>query len=248
MVGYEDAILDCLAVGDHAVTLDDLEILCAQRRQERLDKGAFNAALASLITANEVRRQGNSIKRVQPDVAEIELEAPLLAFLKDKAAQYFKIRQTQFVVENTARGGAYGGGRWSRPDFTLAAIRSWRFDPRRQLDLMTFELKNRAGTNVLAVHEALAHSRFAHFPYLVCPRALRDDERHRIRQECAEHGVGLVTFDLSFPAGRLQVGNYTFELEAVRHSPDAERVEQYLLERLSSEGQAQLEKIAKGDG
>jgi hypothetical protein len=246
MVGYEDAILDCLTVGDQAVPLDALEILCAQRRQERLDKEAFNAALASLVAAYEVRRQGTSIKRVQPDVAEIELEAPLLDFLKIEAVKYLKLDPSQCVVENTARGGAYGGGRWSRPDFTLAAIRSWRFDPRRQLDLMTFELKNRAGTNVLAVHEALAHSRFAHFPYLVCPRALREDDRHRIRQECAEHGVGLVTFELSFPGGRRQVANYTFELEAVRHTPDAERVEQYLSERLSSEGQAHLEKVAKG--
>ena len=55
------------------------------------------------------------------------------------------------------------------PDFTLAVIKSWRFDPRRSLEVYSIEVKRRSGTSVASVYEAVAHGRFAHHPYLVCP-------------------------------------------------------------------------------
>ena len=44
-------------------------------------------------------------------------------------------------------------GRYSRPDITLAAIRAWKYDPKRTLEVYSFEVKNRKGSNVPAVYE-----------------------------------------------------------------------------------------------
>ncbi|KAF0176517.1 MAG: hypothetical protein FD124_2480 [Alphaproteobacteria bacterium] len=246
MGGYEDAILQCLAVGDRKVALDELEIQCARLTGAALDLPAFGAAISELVATGDLKREGQAVRRVEPDAAEVELEAHLVRHLESDFTSGLGVTNDDRVVENTARGGTVGSGRWSRPDATLAVVRSWRFDPRRQLDVFSFELKNRAGSNILAVHEALAHARFAHFPYLVCPRPSRTEHGHRVRQECAEHGVGLIHFSIHYRAGTLSVDGWAHDLEAVRHNPDPSRVDQYLSERLTLRAQDKLEQLARG--
>ena len=64
MGGYEGAILECLAIGDLAMPIADLQTRCAQHMQQRLDIDAFTTALQALVTANEIRIQGQKVLRI----------------------------------------------------------------------------------------------------------------------------------------------------------------------------------------
>ncbi len=130
------------------------------------------------------------------------------------------VASREFVFQKTATGGLLGDGRLSRPDFTLAAIRSWRFDPQRTLEVYSFEVKNRAGASVSAVYEAVAHGRFAHHPYLVCPRSRFDPAfNSEIFDACVREGIGLITFDIVVPIGRsFEVGAIQVVRQAARRS------------------------------
>ena len=58
-------------------------------------------------------------------------------------------------------------GRWARPDFILVSAMRFNLMPGAQLDVHSFEFKTESGASVLAVHEALAQTRFTHFGHLV---------------------------------------------------------------------------------
>ena len=83
-----------------------------------------------------------------------------LSLFYDPPPQGFNI-----VVQNTARIGS-GSGRWTRPDLCAACISRYHYSPTTHFDLFSFELKMPTGCNMLAVHEALAHSATVHF--LIC--------------------------------------------------------------------------------
>src|ERR1035441_1190120 len=61
---------------------------------------------------------------------------------------------------------AVQGGRWTRPDLTLIAVRTYSFTPGKRLEVITFEVKPNLDTALEGVFEALAHSVFAHRSYL----------------------------------------------------------------------------------
>jgi hypothetical protein len=92
---------------------------------------------------------------------------------------------------------------FSRPDFTVATARQLTYDPLSHLDAITFELKNVTGATLMAVHEALAYTRFSHHSYLVCPRSqVRPGRRTELQEECARHGVGLIMSGLLRDEGK----------------------------------------------
>jgi hypothetical protein len=71
----------------------------------------------------------------------------------------------------------------------------FKFLPGAQVDLHSFELKTEAGGSVLAIHEALAQTRFTHFGHFVWhlpvgskAESMLDD----IVTHCEEHGIGLI--------------------------------------------------------
>jgi hypothetical protein len=83
------------------------------------------------------------------------------------------------------------------PDFTLAVIKSWRFDPGSSLEVYSFEVKRRGGTSLTSVYEAVAHGRFVHHPYLACPRSRLDAKQNAdLQTACVREGVGLILFDI----------------------------------------------------
>jgi hypothetical protein len=178
------------------------------------------------------------------DFAERLLEDSAEKYLwSEEAFAVLRIERRHSVFQKTTVGGGAGTGLWSRPDFTLATIRRRKFDPLRYLDVYSFELKNLIGAHVVAVHEALAHTRFAHFAYLLCPRSrLRPAETHKIKQACAEHGVGLITFRM-VARNPPTITDFVVDLFAVRRSPDPENVEQHLEHRLSEENKRALQAL-----
>lgn len=199
-----------------------------------------------LVAAGELQKTNDCIKRVEWDAPErcfypgLEVKLTASEFLRK-----LDIESRATVFHETASGGAIGTGQFSRPDFTLATVRRFRFDPIKHLDVVTFEVKNRAGTSLLAVHEALAHSRFAHYSFVVIPRSnLLPKSVEGMRDSCAEHGLGLITFSIQSIEPSVKLGDLNLELAPVRKSPDPMRVERFLENRLPPHKQAALELLA----
>jgi hypothetical protein len=209
------------------------------------------AALTELGESELIAHDNNIYRLTEPDRPELELYAPLEAGFLANGGVLTRLRLTrhQWVFQRTAAGGIRGAGRLSMPDFTLAAIKSWRFDPRRSLEVYSFEVKRRAGTSIASVYEAVAHGRFAHHPYLVCPRSnLEPSFNSELRDACVREEVGLILFDIvaeppdSFRLERIEVVE-----EAVRRTPDPQIIEEHLSNRLSVENCQELERMARGN-
>ena len=219
-----------------------------------LDRVVSEAEIVNVLkelAENELIEQERGIYRLsEPDRPELDLYEPLEAgFHANGIWSRLGIDRHQWVFQKTAAGGIRGAGRLSMPDFTLAAIKSWRFDPRRSLEIYSFEVKRRASASVASVYEAVAHGRFAHHPYLVCPRSNLDQLLNsELKDACLREGVGLILFDIVVePPGRFSLKRIELIEEAVRRSPDPQMIEEHLSKRLSTTNCQRLERMARGD-
>ena len=206
----------------------------------------------TLLSEHELIEQENGIYRLsEPDRPELELYAPLESgFLAaGSILNRLGIDRHHWVFQRTAAGGPRGAGRLSMPDFTLAVIKSWRFDPRRSLEVYSFEVKRRSGTSVASVYEAVAHGRFAHHPYLVCPRStLEPAFNTELKNACVREEVGLILFDIVVvPPDQFRLERIELVQEAVRRSPDPQVIEEHLSNRMSADNCQKLERLARGD-
>ena len=76
-------------------------------------------------------------------------------------------RMDNFLVECTAGQGARKtGGRWSRPDYTVVAVKAYEILPAKYLDVITLEVKPSGMWDIAGVYEAAAHSRAATASFL----------------------------------------------------------------------------------
>ena len=120
-----------------------------------------------------------------------------------------------------------------------------KYDPLRHLDLVTFELKNLAGTNLVAVYEALAHTRFAHYSYLVCPRSrCRPAQNQEIHDACATHKLGLIFFEIPTQIFPPRTENFEIVLMPDRRTPDPFIVEEFIDARMTEENKEKLQELA----
>ncbi|MCI4662795.1 MAG: hypothetical protein MRY63_13360 [Neomegalonema sp.] len=231
---------------DESMSFQQLHHACAAQARMAIGEQQMRAAIRMRIRQQHLLENGQTYRRTQPDSSEQSLEAPTLEWLANEEAQAaLNYDPDASVLQRTAQGGTSGTGRWSRPDFLLATIRRRRFDPWRHLDVISFELKNRAGTDLMAVHEALAHARFAHYAYVVCPRdKLTKRNNEALADECARHRIGLIQFNLTVPQTGPALRNWALVQRAERHDPDPDIVERFLGDRLSEEKQVRLEQIA----
>lgn len=199
------------------------------------------------------RGRGGSVHRVTPEVkpepdataaapiirqAEATLYDPFQNAIRSGYAPANRIKR--FILETTAaQGRRMTGGKWTRPDVTLIAVRTYSFTPGKRLEIITFEVKPSLDTALEGVFEALAHSAFAHRSFLAVNipdyedlDELPDD---RIMQECNRLGIGYVVF--SDPA------DYdTFDIlsSARLNEPDPYEVDNFVNTQISPAGQEEL--------
>lgn len=134
------------------------------------------------------------------------------------------------VVENTARTHA-GNGRWTRPDLSMACVSRYRFQAVPQFDLYSFELKMPAGCNMLAVHEALAHTAAAHFAYLGLYLPNGSAERSNLPsmlEQAQRHGVGVIRFQ-----DPMDISSFDRLLEARRCDTAPAHIDGFIEDRFS---------------
>jgi hypothetical protein len=129
--------------------------------------------------------------------AEAKLMAPLKAYLEGPFRAWLDLpKGAACIVQDTSTMGPHKG-MWARPDFILVSAMRFKLLPGAQVDLHSFELKTEAGGGVLAIHEALAQTRFTHFGHFVwhLPIGCKAESKLAdIITHCEEHGIGLIRF------------------------------------------------------
>jgi hypothetical protein len=147
------------------------------------------------------------------------------------------------LVQDTSAKGP-SKGLWARPDFILISAMRFKFMPGAQVDVHGFELKTEAGGSVLAVHEALAQTRFTHFGHLVwhLPEGSKSEARlAEIEDHCSEHGIGLIRMrDPTTKEG------CEILVDPVRKSTLTLTIEGFLETRLSAEQKNILARAVRG--
>lgn len=126
--------------------------------------------------------------------SERSLMDPLGAALRAQFRQWLDL-PPKGTVEVADIAQARSRGQWANPDYVVVSVCPLSVLAGAQIDVHVFELKNEAGGRIQAVHEALAHGRFAHFAHLVwyLPHgSRREAELDQITSHCRLHGVGLI--------------------------------------------------------
>lgn len=136
---------------------------------------------------------------VQKIHREEDLYGPISETLNKEWAR--EKRFERWLVQVTARQGRRDtGGRWSRPDLTVATQSTYPYVPGRHFDVITFEVKPKDGIDVTAVYEALAHLRAATKAYVLLhvpddSAADLADTLIEIYSEAKRHNVGVITMN-----------------------------------------------------
>ena len=183
----------------------------ALRRKLQWDEQLYSHIRNRLLEAGVVgqgRGRGGSVYRLvtpslptqslagataPPRVTESALYVPIIATIRSCWIPDHKIQD--YVVDCTAQQGRRDtGGKWTRPDITLASYNSYKYVPGKQMELNTFEVKTSDSLDVTAVYEALAHRRAAHYSCVLAH--VPDSERfalepllNRLCSDAEDHGV-----------------------------------------------------------
>jgi hypothetical protein len=151
---------------------------------------------------------------------------------------------SQFVLERTAsQGRKKTGGKWTRPDFALIALKSFAYIPGKVLELITFEVKPENDYRIEGVFETAAQSRFSTKSYLLIhlPDGAPDKEEFkRVERECERFGLGLIMFK-----DPQDWSTYSTLQEAERRNPDPADVNSFITSQLSKDNQNHIQLMVK---
>lgn len=223
----------------------------AREAQEAVPQKLFEAAVSQLEAQQLLARKGRDRLALQePDCPEQDLYAAVERYLQSpdlvEALGLQADRTVLHLSANAARHTAHG--QWSIPDFVMASVRTYVIPEFRYLEALSFEVKNREGTNLAAAYEAHAHARFVQRPFVVCPRPLRPVAQYRrsIQAEYATIGIGLIHFDLRLGVdGAPDVGGFEVVTQPVRREPDPRETQVFLDARLPAEKMQRLRTLAQ---
>lgn len=166
------------------------------------------------------------------EILESELYEPFRSYLFSTFQVFLKSNTGHdfFHAKIVADANGANAGRWMTPD--LISISVWRPSilPNSTLTVRSFELKRASQCDITSVHQALAHSRFADFVYLVAPL---DDarcppaKRREIEKQCLMNGVGLFWI-----RDQEDVESYYQPVRPIRKSPNPLSVDEFLENKL----------------
>ncbi|MFN8372754.1 MAG: hypothetical protein U0694_07740 [Anaerolineae bacterium] len=210
-------------------------------RQDRYSSVKESLLAKGLI--ERTRGQGGGVKKTeQIEPKEVKLkeiqsyEAVSKQLLQMWITRY-DFNPNNIVMEITAKQGRRStGGKWSRPDITLITYKNYDFLPSPTLEVISFEIKTDVSQmDISAVHEALAQSRFVNKSYIIFVLTRNGQENivdltNDITEEAAKYDVGFIIVD--------DINDYTtwkIELDAYRHDPDPELINNFISIQLSQE-------------
>lgn len=152
---------------------------------------------------------------------------------------------TMSWVEKTAHQGRKPtGGKWTRPDFAIVAVNTYRYFPGKFLEVISFEVKPDLQEALAGVFECAAHSVYANRSFLavyVPNEADKESEEYaRIERECERFGLGLVIFNE--PAEK---DSYEVTVDAAHRTPDPVEVDKFIASQLTQKTQELILKHSK---
>lgn len=164
--------------------------------------------------------------------------------IKSRWAQDYRLDSVMVEV-TAAQGARQTGGKWTRPDITVASYKTFSYIPGRHFDVITFEIKPTETLDVTVVYEALGHRRAATKAYALLhipdnSRAELQALLDEISLEAKRFGIGIII--------AAEPSNYdTWEeiVEAVRYEPDPERLNEFLAQQVSQGFREQIMKWFK---
>jgi hypothetical protein len=235
-----------------------MRVLLSRELEVRIDQGPYFDACDLLAREGKIGRlRGQSgqiflsaqipsppVSAATATWSEVRLMPPVRTYLEGAFRRGLDLPDdaTTIVLDTSALGPSKG--RWARPDFIL--VSAMRFDllPGAEVDVHSFELKTEAGGSVLAVHEALAQTRFTHFGHLVwhLPEKSKSEARlPEVEGQCEEHGIGLIRIrDPDDPDG------FEILVDPVRKTTAPTATEAFLDLRLSHEQKQRLRAVVRG--
>lgn len=171
---------------------------------------------------------------------ELDLYEPL----HDTLTSYWvkEVGIKYFVSSITAQQGRrFTGGKWTRPDISLVAVRVYPFIPGRSVEVITFEVKPKDYFGVDGAYEAAAFTAFAQRSYLavhISEEPEDNSDYDRLRQECERFGIGLITFTDPADAATLE------EVVSPRlHSPEPAETSRFINRQIPAEQKQELHEL-----
>lgn len=154
------------------------------------------------------------------------------------------------LIETTAaKGKAATGGKWSRPDVSVLAMKAFPYLPSRIFDIITFEIKPAGQTSVEGVFEALSHQQFAnrsyvifHVPDSTIAESFTERQPHaeRILSTALKHGIGVIVAQ-----NIADWDTWNELLPAARNQPDPEQANRFIATCFSERTREQVIKWHK---
>ena len=155
------------------------------------------------------------------------------------------VNLTWFKVEKTAhQGKKKTGGKWTRPDFAIVAVNTYRYFPCKFLEVISFEVKPGVEDALAGVFECAAHSVYANRSYLAVfledEADAESEEFARVERECERFGLGLVSFN-----DPKDTETYEVVVDASRRTPDPAEVDKFIASQLKDNTQELIAKQIK---
>jgi hypothetical protein len=255
MPDLEERVLAFIAQNQRGIEADAVRSALAQETGVTLTQDDFDQLVLRLnqlgrVAEDRITSPNRRILRIRTSVEwrlptelrnERDLEPHVEGFLWRRFPERFldfDLRNYSLIVQNTAHGGI-PAGLWTRPDLAAAVVTRYTYAPVPQLDLYGFELKMAAGCTVYAVHEALAHTTFVNFAYLVIflpdPTHSERENLRRMMEQAQKHGVGIVIVK-----DPVNDESYDVVLAAQRQSPKRKRIDDFISQRFDRANQLAL--------
>ena len=260
----QDTILALLPEDGTPVLNRVMRVMLARKLERAMDEDTFFAARDALMAQGAIGRlrgQGGQLFLTKPEPpsadtgtppqtdgwSEAKLMEPLRAFLEGPFRKSLDLPDSgACIVQDTSVMGPHKG-KWARPDFILVSAMRFRLMPGAQVDLHSFELKTETGGNVLAIHEALAQTRFTHFGHFVwhLPVGSKAEPMlEDITTHCEEHGIGLIR--LKDPKRPTEEDGCEVLVDPRRKPTLGSVVDGFLESRLSGEQKERLMQAVRG--
>lgn len=211
----------------------------------------------ALIADGKIRRGGGNGGAIYlANVTALQPATPSGEKYKNESDLYSPVHNTileswvkdygieDFVSQVTAQQGSRNtGGKWTRPDISLFAVRVYPFIPGKSIELITFEIKPLYAFGVEGVFETASHSAFAHRSYFMIhvPKSYDDSEvLDRLGRESERFGVGLVTFE-----DPTEWDTYNIRVEAVHKTPDPSELCSFINVQLTQDNRTKIQKMIR---
>lgn len=176
----------------------------------------------AVAAQNETQSDKPILPAKERDLYTEDLRKAIENWFRQKGVEGVEVEPTH------SRGSKSTGGTFTRPDYTAALRKEYRYVP-TTIEVATFEIKPDSDVTVLGVMEALSHRESSHRAfvlYAISEAAFNaTKEARRIVELASKYGVGIIVTE---SPGSLDT--WIAIVEEERNNPDPDRLERFLVD------------------